>query len=153
MNDELFLKSQFCSSSAHVGRHLFENCIKTFLKNKMVILVTHQLQYLPSVDQILLLEDGKVQAVGTYDYLKETGLDFAKLLPEKEKAATDTEEEGKRRRTLSNSSKEKNIYRRQNSVSSTSSLESKDIEEEIEIGKPNEEEKSKEGAVGWDIYK
>lgn len=64
---------------ANVGRHLFEKCVKGFttnfgldiitltnyfifyligfLKEKTCILVTHQLQYLACVDQIVLMND------------------------------------------------------------------------------------------------
>ena len=40
----------------HVGRHLFDQAINGFLRNKIRILVTHQLQYLKDVDQILVLK-------------------------------------------------------------------------------------------------
>ena len=42
---------------AHVGRHLFEDCICDFLQHKTRLLVTHQLQYLQSVDNILILNN------------------------------------------------------------------------------------------------
>lgn len=40
----------------HVGRHLFDQAINGFLRNKIRVLVTHQLQYLRDVDQILALK-------------------------------------------------------------------------------------------------
>lgn len=40
----------------NVGRHLFDHAINGFLKDKIRILVTHQLQYLTDVDQILALK-------------------------------------------------------------------------------------------------
>lgn len=39
----------------HVAKHIFDNCINGFLKNKTRILVTHQLQYLKQCDNIILL--------------------------------------------------------------------------------------------------
>ena len=41
----------------HVGRHLFDKAINGFLKDKIRILVTHQLQYLKGVDKILILKE------------------------------------------------------------------------------------------------
>jgi len=41
----------------HVGRHLFNEAINGFLKDKTRILVTHQLQYLKGVDKILVLRE------------------------------------------------------------------------------------------------
>lgn len=38
-----------------VGKQLFQECITTFLKGKTRILVTHQLQYLKTVDLIVVL--------------------------------------------------------------------------------------------------
>lgn len=74
---------------AHVSRHLFDQCIKDFLKDKVVVLVTHQLQYLQSVDQIVVLDHGKLNCAGTFEGLKEAGYDVEKLLsivePEEEK--------------------------------------------------------------------
>ena len=42
---------------AHVGRHLVDEAIKGFLRDKIRILVTHQLQHLKNVDKILVLKD------------------------------------------------------------------------------------------------
>lgn len=44
--DIYLLDDPLSAVDAHVGRHLFEACIKTFLKDKAVILVTHQIQHL-----------------------------------------------------------------------------------------------------------
>ena len=41
----------------HVGRHLFDKASNGFLKDKIRILVTHQLQYLKDVDKILVLKE------------------------------------------------------------------------------------------------
>lgn len=51
---------------AHVGKHMFEECIVKYLKGKTRILVTHQLQYLQAVDRIIVLKDGAIEAEG-YD--------------------------------------------------------------------------------------
>lgn len=40
-----------------VSRHLFEKCIKNHLKGKLRILVTHQLQYLPQADHVVVLNN------------------------------------------------------------------------------------------------
>ncbi|KAJ8973529.1 hypothetical protein NQ317_015663, partial [Molorchus minor] len=68
----------------HVGKHLFEECIKKYLKNKTRILVTHQLQFLKEADLIIMInkEDyyqfsvnglmGKIEKVGKYSELSES---------------------------------------------------------------------------------
>ncbi|XP_011702530.1 PREDICTED: probable multidrug resistance-associated protein lethal(2)03659 [Wasmannia auropunctata] len=65
---------------AHVGKHMFEECIDKYLRGKTRILVTHQLQYLRNVGRIIVLKDGAIQAEGTYDELGSMGVDFGRLL-------------------------------------------------------------------------
>lgn len=48
----------------HVGKQIFEECISKYLKNKTRILVTHQLQYLTTVDKIIVLKGGAIHAQG-----------------------------------------------------------------------------------------
>ncbi|PNF26824.1 hypothetical protein B7P43_G17385 [Cryptotermes secundus] len=65
---------------AHVGRHLFNDCICDFLQGKTRLLVTHQLQYLQAADNIVILNNGMVEATGAYNELHVSGLSFAKQL-------------------------------------------------------------------------
>jgi len=53
------------------GKHLFSECIIKELvnKNKLVMLITHQLQYLSAADHIVVLENGRVSHTGTYTQL------------------------------------------------------------------------------------
>ena len=44
---------------AEVGRHLFKQCIRGFLKDKAVLLVTHQLHHLKEANHILALSNGR----------------------------------------------------------------------------------------------
>uniref|UniRef100_A0A674EFY1 Cystic fibrosis transmembrane conductance regulator n=1 Tax=Salmo trutta TaxID=8032 RepID=A0A674EFY1_SALTR len=59
--DIYLLDDPLSAVDAEVGRHLFEQCICGILKNKPRILVTHQLQYLQSADQILVLKEVLVE--------------------------------------------------------------------------------------------
>jgi len=54
--DIYLLDDPLSAVDAHVGSHIFNNAINGFLRGKIRILVTHQLQYLQNVDQILVLE-------------------------------------------------------------------------------------------------
>ncbi|XP_021572997.1 multidrug resistance-associated protein 9 [Carlito syrichta] len=65
---------------AHVGKYIFEECIKKTLRGKTVVLVTHQLQFLESCDEVILLEDGEICEKGTHkELMKERG-HYAKLV-------------------------------------------------------------------------
>ncbi len=123
----------------HVGKHLFDQCLRDLLRNKIVILVTHQLQYLQHVDQIVILNHGRVEGVGTYDSLRETGLDFAKLLANESK---DGESDGSLQKARSNSK-----LNRQNSETSFASLDDKENENNMQV-----DEKRAEGAIGLSLY-
>ncbi|XP_025405942.1 probable multidrug resistance-associated protein lethal(2)03659 isoform X3 [Sipha flava] len=78
--DIYLLDDPLSAVDTHVGKHLFEKCIKGYLKEKTCILITHQLQYLTKVDQIILMENAKILAEGSYKELQVSGLDFTKLL-------------------------------------------------------------------------
>lgn len=136
---------------AHVGRHLFDQCIRTFLRGKAVILVTHQLQYLQNADQIIILDKGRVVDVGTYDSLRESGLDFAQMLT-KNAEGEEGDEAGEQgsdwdRRSRSGS-RTSGVGRHRRT--SDSSVESVEQEEE---GSPKQvEETRREGSITWDVY-
>jgi len=85
----------------HVGKHIFENAIKgnyVIAKNSCEadgeksekeikptrIFVTHQLEFLPSADQIIVMEGGGIIGRGTFEELRSQGLDIIQYL-EKEK--------------------------------------------------------------------
>ncbi|KAJ9590290.1 hypothetical protein L9F63_027871, partial [Diploptera punctata] len=78
--DLYILDDPLSAVDTHVGRHLFDDCISDFLHNKTRLLVTHQLQYLQTVDNILILNNGAVEATGTYQELRELDIEFAKQL-------------------------------------------------------------------------
>ncbi|XP_021267681.1 multidrug resistance-associated protein 1 isoform X4 [Numida meleagris] len=67
---------------AHVGKHIFEKVIgpKGILKNKTRVLVTHSVNYLPQMDTILVMTDGEISEMGSYqELLKQDGA-FAEFL-------------------------------------------------------------------------
>uniref|UniRef100_A0A671THT9 ATP binding cassette subfamily C member 12 n=1 Tax=Sparus aurata TaxID=8175 RepID=A0A671THT9_SPAAU len=73
-NKDIFLLDDPLSAvDAHVGKHIFEECIKKELHGKSIILVTHQLQYLEFCDDILVLEDGEVLESGDHQALMKSG--------------------------------------------------------------------------------
>uniref|UniRef100_A0A287AG73 Cystic fibrosis transmembrane conductance regulator n=1 Tax=Sus scrofa TaxID=9823 RepID=A0A287AG73_PIG len=61
-------------------------CIRQALREKITILVTHQLQYLKDASQILILKDGKIMKKGTFAEFPKPGVDFEDI-PLKEKEA------------------------------------------------------------------
>ncbi|XP_022215922.2 probable multidrug resistance-associated protein lethal(2)03659 [Drosophila obscura] len=78
--DIYLLDDPLSAVDTHVGRHLFEQCMRGYLRSELVILVTHQLHFLEHADLIVIMEKGRISAMGTYSTMKRSGLDFAKLL-------------------------------------------------------------------------
>ncbi|XP_053721093.1 ATP-binding cassette sub-family C member 12 isoform X1 [Synchiropus splendidus] len=79
-NKDIYLLDDPLSAvDAHVGKHIFQECIKKELQGKSVLLVTHQLQYLEFCDNILLLEDGQVREAGSHQMLMKASGRYAQL--------------------------------------------------------------------------
>lgn len=105
-NEIYLLDDPLSAVDAHVGKHMFEECIVKYLRGKTRILATHQLQFLRNVDRIIVLKDGEIEADGydpwhlvlshfsssnhlfkssftrfsSYDELIAMGMDFGRLL-------------------------------------------------------------------------
>jgi ATP-binding cassette, subfamily C (CFTR/MRP), member 4 len=72
--DIYLLDDPLSAVDTRVGKHIFEECIQGLLKNKLVILVTHQIQYLPFVDRVVLLDSGgTMTAIGPFEQLRAAG--------------------------------------------------------------------------------
>ncbi|XP_028432411.1 multidrug resistance-associated protein 9 [Perca flavescens] len=93
-NKDIFLFDDPLSAvDAHVGKHIFEECIKKELQGKSVILITHQLQYLEYCDDILVLEDGEVLEAGNHRALMKTNRRYAQLISNYQMEQSQEEEE------------------------------------------------------------
>ncbi|XP_076011422.1 ATP-binding cassette sub-family C member 12 [Genypterus blacodes] len=80
-NRDIFLLDDPLSAvDAHVGKHIFEECIKKALKGKSIILVTHQLQYLEFCDSILVMVDGQIEEAGNHKDLMNADGHYAQLI-------------------------------------------------------------------------
>jgi len=55
--DIYLLDDPLSAVDANVGQHLFNQCISGFLEKKAVLLVTHQLQFLATANEILVLNN------------------------------------------------------------------------------------------------
>ncbi|KAK3603103.1 hypothetical protein CHS0354_027887 [Potamilus streckersoni] len=69
-----------CLSGGQKARVTLARCICDYLKEKTRILVTHQLQYLKKADRILILKEGVIGDIGTFDELSARGIEFHDLL-------------------------------------------------------------------------
>ncbi|CAN8257543.1 unnamed protein product [Cochlearia groenlandica] len=78
--DVYLLDDPFSAVDAHTGSELFKEYILTALADKTVIFVTHQVEFLPATDLILVLRDGQIIQSGKYEELLQAGTDFLSLV-------------------------------------------------------------------------
>lgn len=69
--DIYLLDDPLSAVDAHVGKHIYEQCINEFLADKMCVLVTHQLQYLANVNHVILMNQGSIEAQGPFRTLEQ----------------------------------------------------------------------------------
>lgn len=78
--DIVLMDDPLSAVDAHVGRHLFQHLIRGYLHNKTRILVTHQLHFLKQVDVIVLMNNGRVEAMGSFTELNRKNSAFIRLM-------------------------------------------------------------------------
>ncbi|CDY24217.1 BnaC01g37970D [Brassica napus] len=70
----------FSAVDAHTGSHLFKEVLLGLLSSKTVIYVTHQVEFLPAADLILVMKDGRISQAGRYNDILNSGRDFMELI-------------------------------------------------------------------------
>ncbi|GMJ01076.1 ATP-binding cassette C14, multidrug resistance-associated protein 10 [Hibiscus trionum] len=78
--DIYLLDDIFSAVDAHTGTNIFRECVRGALKDKTILLVTHQVDFLHNVDLILVMRDGMIVQSGKYNDLLDAGTDFGALV-------------------------------------------------------------------------
>ncbi|CAI9737156.1 resistance-associated 1-like [Octopus vulgaris] len=80
--DIYLLDDPLSAVDAHVGKHIFEEVVghQGLLKDKTRVLVTHGVQWLPKVDNIIIIVDGRISERGSYQELLDHDGAFAQFL-------------------------------------------------------------------------
>ena len=97
-NKDIYLLDDPLSAvDSHVGKHIFEKVLgeKGMLSKKTRILVTHAISYLPLMDNIIVMKDGSISEIGTYQELLNNKGEFADFLIEQLQNSEEESEEGK----------------------------------------------------------
>uniref|UniRef100_A0A8C5II32 Canalicular multispecific organic anion transporter 2 n=1 Tax=Junco hyemalis TaxID=40217 RepID=A0A8C5II32_JUNHY len=81
-SDIFLLDDPLSAVDSHVAKHIFDKVIGPdgILKGKTRILVTHGISFLPQVDHIFVLVDGKISEMGSYQELLKQNKAFAEFL-------------------------------------------------------------------------
>ncbi|KAL3615470.1 ATP-binding cassette sub- C member 9 [Castilleja foliolosa] len=78
--DIYLLDDPFSAVDAHTGTQLFQDCLLGILKDKTILYVTHQVEFLPAADLILVMQNGKIAQAGTFDELLKQNIGFELLV-------------------------------------------------------------------------
>ncbi|KAK9091882.1 hypothetical protein Syun_026793 [Stephania yunnanensis] len=147
----------FSAVDAHTGTHLFKECLLGFLKSKTIIYVTHQVEFLPSADLILVMKDGRIVQSGKFDEILNSGTDFMELVGAHNKALSAIESA-----EADSCSENSTSNREDGNVESKKTLEQQEDKEKEQNGKLDEivapkaqivqEEEREKGKVGFHVY-
>ncbi|KAK4787178.1 hypothetical protein SAY86_011011 [Trapa natans] len=78
--DIYLLDDPFSAVDAHTATSLFNNYIMGALSSKTVLLVTHQVDFLPTFDYVLLMSDGKILQAAPFQHLLASSTEFQDLV-------------------------------------------------------------------------
>ncbi|PWA86308.1 multidrug resistance-associated protein 3 [Artemisia annua] len=133
----------FSAVDAHTGSHLFKECMLQFLDSKTVIYITHQVEFLPAADLILVLRDGRITQAGKYNDILDSGSDFMELVGAHKEALSSIDSIGTTGYQAQSDSSTKNTPNTQNDktddISGTQ-------------GQLVQEEEREKGRVGFSVY-
>lgn len=114
-----------------VGKHIYNKCIRQFLGEKICILVTHQVQYLKKARHIVLLDDGKIEAQGSYAKIHYSNYKSLRRM-------SSTRDENLTKNTAENECHEAETGQR---------------EQDYATQKDDRKETQSIGSIGFDVYK
>ncbi|EDW38107.1 GL12416 [Drosophila persimilis] len=145
--DIYLLDDPLSAVDTHVGRHLFDQCMRGFLRENIVLLVTHQLQFLEQADMIVIMDKGKISAMGTYESMCKSGLDFAQMLTDPSKKDEGASGDAEKKKDLSRQNSK--LRDRHGSISSMESA-----AESLVVDSPMQTQEARvEGRIGLSLYK
>ncbi|PON94078.1 ATP-binding cassette containing protein [Trema orientale] len=146
----------FSAVDAHTGSHLFKECLIGLLSSKTVIYVTHQVEFLPAADLILVMKDGRITQAEKYNNIFSSGTDFMELVgAHKEALSTINSREAGPSAKLCISEKEGNFASESGVVEKEENLDIQDGITDNEVGPRGQlvqEEEREKGRVGLSVY-
>ncbi|XP_034672820.1 ABC transporter C family member 10-like isoform X3 [Vitis riparia] len=78
--DVYLLDDPFSAVDAHTATSLFNEYVMGALSTKTVILVTHQVDFLPAFDSVLLMSEGEILQAATFEQLMHSSQEFQDLV-------------------------------------------------------------------------
>ncbi|KAI4324976.1 hypothetical protein MLD38_030415 [Melastoma candidum] len=78
--DIYLLDDPFSAVDAHTATSLFNEYVMTALSEKTVLLVTHQVDFLPEFNKVLLMSEGEILQAAPYQQLLDSSVEFQDLV-------------------------------------------------------------------------
>ncbi|XP_020591769.1 LOW QUALITY PROTEIN: ABC transporter C family member 3-like [Phalaenopsis equestris] len=154
--DIFLFDDPFSAVDAHTGSHLFKECLLGVLASKTIVYVTHQVEFLPTADLILVMKDGMITEMGKYNDIITSGRNLMELVGAHKEALSVLVNMELAKDNSSNIEDDSSA----NSKSSEQTLDeakkdapnSKADETEIQKGQLVQEEEREKGRVGFWVY-
>ncbi|XP_012709178.2 multidrug resistance-associated protein 5 [Fundulus heteroclitus] len=138
----LLLDDPLSAVDACVGSHIFNRAIRGAAKGKTVLFVTHQLQYLPECDDVILMKDGQIVEHGNHAQLMSKERDYATLF-------SSMQQENVVKENLKNKRGGEGVRTAEGAADAAK------VEAKVESGNREQLMKAEEkgsGAVAWSVY-
>ncbi|PWA94497.1 ABC transporter Tap-like, P-loop containing nucleoside triphosphate hydrolase [Artemisia annua] len=149
-SDIYLLDDVFSAVDAHTGSQIFKECVRGVLRDKTILLVTHQVDFLHNVDLILVMHDGRIVQSGKYDELVQSGLNFKALVHAHETSMQLVHKESTQSESVPNA----HIHNsKQDSIESDKSQELFHSNSDAGTSKLIEDEERETGRVSLHVYK
>ncbi|KAM7275095.1 hypothetical protein ACFE04_016961 [Oxalis oulophora] len=151
--DIYLLDDPFSAVDAHTGTQLFQDCLMGMLKEKTVLYVTHQVEFLPAADLILVMQNGKIAQAGKFEEILKQNIGFEVLVGAHNQALESI-------LTVNSSSitSEDSITESEIQPSTSNAKTRQDSESDLPVGKTKnkgklvQEEERETGSIGKEIY-
>ncbi|KAL5547288.1 hypothetical protein UlMin_006975 [Ulmus minor] len=143
--DIYLLDDPFSAVDAHTGSHLFKECLLGLMSSKTVMYVTHQVDFLPVADLILVMKDGRITQAGKYNDILNSGTDFVELVGAHKEALSTIKADLDEVTPLGD--KDENL------ASTSKVMKKEEIEAVVESKRQLvQEEEREKGKVGFSVY-
>ncbi|KAB5527837.1 hypothetical protein DKX38_021684 [Salix brachista] len=164
----------FSAVDAHTGTQLFQvgtyfltfqlcyendlqECLMGILKDKTVVYVTHQVEFLPAADIILVMHNGRIEQAGTFSELLKQNVGFEALVGAHSEALESVLAVENSRRT-SQDPEPDDESNTESTSKSNSSLSQYDSDHDLSVeisekgGKFVQDEEREKGSIGKEVY-
>ncbi|GKV43844.1 hypothetical protein SLEP1_g51092 [Rubroshorea leprosula] len=146
----------FSAVDALTGSHLFKEVLLGMLSSKTVIYITHQVEFLPAADLILVMKDGKIAQAGKYNEILNSGTDFMELVDAHDNALSALDiVEGGSLSTGVNLNKEGGVSSTIGNVQNEDNKDMQNARTDDIVGPKGQlvqEEEREKGRVGFSVY-